>query len=161
MAVPDYTASLGAMMFNLMNRREFEDLWELEKSIVEEVRFSQSRQYPDVYAFDRVEVLTNFSGQIFASGTYECKTRSFVYQFRIEGVGPIVRYCIGGTKHGSGGRYHQHGLRRPECCRNNLPIVSPRDDLRGLTARAVWHEVLKEGNITHADTFYEPEALCI
>lgn len=146
------------MLFR-MNRNEFLDLWKQQKSIVDEVRFERSRTYANVYEFEDVRVLADFPGEILVAGTYERLIGAVRYTFWIKGLGPIIRYCIGGTEH-AGTRFHQHELRTLDCSRRNLPFTIPRDDMRGWTAKQVWYQVLKEGNITHTETFYEPEALC-
>lgn len=143
-----------------MNWHEFQALWCAEKSIVEEVRFIKSGQFSNVYEFDKVPVLAAFPSEVWASGTYECKIQAVRYTFHVEGIGPILRYCMGGTTHGNAGRFHYHEMRSPEEAKRNLPHAVPRLDMRGMSAKQVWHQICREGKITHSDTFYEPERLC-
>lgn len=146
-------------MFNRMNFKDFEALWQGNKSIVEEVRFIP-RLAEGVFEIERVEVLGTFSGDVVVHGSYHCGTGAVTFTFCVEGLGAIVRYCVGGNMHGNAGRYHRHEMRGPDDIRQNLPYAVARPDLIGLTAKQVWEVVCQESNISHTDTFFDPEPLC-
>lgn len=148
------------MIVNRMNQNEFAAVWATDKSIVEEIRFRRSKQATEVYEFDRVEVLANFPGQIWVHGSYNCRIGCVAYTFWIEGVGSVVRYCMGGPEHGNAGRFHYHEMRRPSDPRQNLPYVEARPEMEGLTSLEIWKQVCVESHITHTDKFFEPEFLC-
>jgi hypothetical protein len=147
-------------MFNLMNRNDFEELWKAHKSIVDEVQFVASKHCDGVYEFERLQVLTPFPSDVLVHGSYSCWTGAVSFTFWIEGLGPIIRYCMGGPAHSDAGRYHRHLMRNPEDIRQNLPYAEPRPDMSGWSAKQIWDQVCLEGNITHTETFYEPEYLC-
>jgi hypothetical protein len=148
------------MMFFLMVRGEFEEFWRSEKSIVDEIRFVASKQCEEVYEFDHVEVLAPFPSIVLVHGSYSCRTEAVVYTFWIEGLGPIVRYCMGGPDHRGAGRFHYHCMRNAADIRQNLPFAESRPDMDGLTAKQIWEQICIEGKITHTDLFFEPEHLC-
>jgi hypothetical protein len=143
-----------------MNKPEFDELWRGEKSIIDDIHFSLSKGFTDVWSFDDVEIHgTSYEG-LFVNASFACDTGSVVYNFIIKGLGGVHRYCLGGTVHGDAGRYHQHILSDENDVRRQLPNVVPRNDLRGLSTLQSWRLVCQEANITHTGEFFEAEGLC-
>lgn len=141
-------------------RSDFEAFWRADKSIVEEIRFTPSKQCEGVFEFERVQLLVPVPSDYLVHGSYSCLTGAVTYHFWIEGLGPVVRYCMGGPEHGGAGRFHRHCMRNLQDIRRNLPYAESRAEMTGWSARQIWEQICSEGNITHSERFYEPEYLC-
>jgi hypothetical protein len=144
-----------------MRKADFEELWQTEKSITDDIVFRLNPCISKRYQFDDIDVIGHESHDVLVNGVYLCGSREVIFNFVvIESGGAICRYCLGGGDHGGGGRYHQHVIGTDDCVRRQLPHVVPRPDLKGLTAKQVWERVWAEARITHTGKFFEPEVLC-
>ena len=112
-----------------------------------------------MFSFDDVEVLTeDFNLRV--NGTFSCRSGALAINFVVVGIGPVHRYCLGGSRHGDGGRYHQHIIQEEDDARLNLPYAVRRDDLKDLSSEAAWQKICQESSITHTGEFFPPEELC-
>jgi hypothetical protein len=144
-----------------MDSNQYESFWAMpDKCINEEIVFDPHPTIQGVFAFEHVEVITPGYEGVLLNGWYHCKIGAITYNFTLNGVGAISRYCAGNQVHGDGGRYHQHYIGSKSCVRRQLPRVYRRDDLRGLTAKQVWDQLCADAKITHTQIFFEPEHRC-
>ena len=144
-----------------MYQREYEDIWRSpDKCVNDDIAFAPRRGCINIFDFDGIEVINSTVEGLLIGGHYNCNTGAVTFNMHIRGVGAISRYCVGGTRHGDVGRYHQHSIRKDEDIRRHLPHAVRRDDLRGLTARRVWETPCTEACITHVGTFFDPEEMC-
>ena len=144
-----------------MSPSEFRTLWNLrDKCVNEDIVFTPMRGFSDGFEVKPVPVLNTQTPNLLIGGSFNCKTRAVVYNFQLEGFGPICRYCAGGVKHPKVGRWHRHIYLRPGDVASNLPRAERRDDLKGLTPRAVWAKLCAEAGIVHTQKFFDPEVKC-
>jgi hypothetical protein len=149
------------ILFARMQRGEFEAIWALPgKCVNEDIVFTAAKGLRGTYCFDDIEVLVDHPSKLLVHGTFNCRTGALIFNFTLDGVGPVCRYCLGGTAHGDAGRWHQHLLRQESHPRQNLPFAIPRLTLRGLSAIKTWEQICQESNITHTADFFEPEVQC-
>lgn len=148
-------------MAHPMTRTEFDILWAAPKSVVTDVVFKSKPSYGNVWVAENVEVVGDGCNGLHVCLTYDCVTQSLQCNFTYPPIGlAIHRYCVGATLHGDAGRYHQHHLLTASCPRKQLPSVTRRDDLCKKTAKELWNVICEESNITHTETFFEPEIKC-
>lgn len=145
-----------------MFRQEFEALWaERNKCVNEDIAYQRAPgARRELYFFDCIPIICQSGIALAVSGSYSCRTGAITFNFTVEGVGPVTRYCIGGTEHGRSGRYHQHLLRHESCSRRNLPYAEQRLNMVGMSAKKIWQEICTEADINHTGTFFEPEVQC-
>lgn len=130
------------------------------KCVNEDVIFARVPGFADLYGFQNVEVLgLDEPISLVVGGHFACREPSVTYNFTLKGLGAVCRYCAGGPKHGSFGRYHVHKANRMKEVERSLPCER-RDDLKGLTAEQIWSKICEELNICHTGDFYEPERAC-
>lgn len=144
-----------------MVRSDIDALWSLaDKCVNGDIVFVPHRSVPNVFSFERLEILNSMMDGVYMNGHFNCSVPCVTFNITIEGVGAVSRYCVGGPKHGNVGRFHQHSVRREDDIRKQLPYAVRRDELRGLRAKRVWEVICSEANIVHVGTFFEPEEMC-
>ena len=145
-----------------MFRHEFEALWaERDKCVMEDITW---RRPPgvrkDLFCFDYVPVVCQSGIELGVNGSYSCPTGASTFNFTVNGLGPISRYCVGGTEHKEASRYHQHILIHEKHVRQNLPYAEARPNMEGMTPKQAWDYICQEADITHTGQFFEPEVDC-
>ena len=143
-----------------MVRRDFEKMWSAEKAINDDVCFTLSKGYDNVFSVDDIEIHGPDCDGLAVNMSFSCKTGGISCNFCIKGLGAIHRYCLGGPNHGNGGRYHQHNIQYASCVRRSLPHVVPRDEFKGLDTEDAWRRICVEANIKFTGLFFPPEVQC-
>ena len=142
-----------------MGRDEFDQLWKAQKSIVDDIEFVRDDDSLHNFVFSEV-IVHGTEAAFVLNGHYDCLTGYFSVNFIIPGVGPVHRYDLGGDRHHSAGRYHEHRIETLHCARRNLPFALERSDLEGLTPSEAWQKICAEASIVHTGSFFPPEVLC-
>ena len=140
---------------------EFQAFWSAAKTVNEDVSFEFAPKETRVLEFKNIVILTDSVPYVVTiHGRYLCRTREISYTFVAEGVGPIARYDIRGSRHRNAGRTHFQSMRTLSCPRQNLPHADARPDLEDFNAEQTWQVLLSEAGLTHTGNFFRPEDRC-
>ena|ERR1044072_7177297 len=142
-----------------MNRQEFETIRDLpDKVITADIEFMPSKGISTSLVFRGIQVENSLGYQIELIGYYKPAIPALVFNFVVEGVGPICRLCVNNTAHGNEGRTHKHSLKEETCPDDNLPFAVARNefDLSAQTVNDIWTKFCLEANILHTGTLKEP-----
>lgn len=138
-----------------MNKTEFDALRNLtDKEISDDILFKWENG--TTLSFKGVKVRNSMNVDVILNGTFKPDLPSVIYNFSVQGLGPICRVCVNNTMH-NGSRTHKHELKTERCPRKNLPYSMPRPDLETLSAREIWEVLCKQANISHTGQFIDPE----
>lgn len=145
-----------------MVMQRFNDFWAAEKSITDDVFFAASASHTDIYVFDRIRFVGENCEGFAINGNYNCRDGSMTFNFYIEGIGAVRRFDLGGSEHGSIGRYHEHILYREQDASPlyNLPHAVRREDLKGMEPLHAWLKICLEAHVTHTGLFKDPTEWC-
>jgi hypothetical protein len=142
-----------------VDRTQFEELRRLPGKVIE-VNLAYSRRKknePDLVEFEGAKVQNALGWNLLLNGSYDRRTRATIFNFFVEGVGPICRVEVNSTIHGDAGRTHKHELKTERCPRQNLrECVMPRPELEDKTPRQIWDTICRQANIDHTGGFEDP-----
>jgi len=141
-----------------VTRDEFVELRRLRnKVIADDIVYSRLRKADsDLVVFDGALVQNDFGLKIFLNGSYDRQTEATIFNFVLEGVGPICRVEANSTIHREVGRTHKHELHEESDPHNNLPDAEPRPDLEKKSPTYIWETLCKQANIEHTGKFDDP-----
>jgi hypothetical protein len=136
----------------VMIRNEFTALRDLpNKLILGDIEFLPSKRNPRSQIADTIKIDNSLGYDLLLYGTYKPDIPTLTLNFVIRGVGPICRFDINGTIHGSAGRTHKHSLQNDTCPSLNLPTAKERldFDINKQTIENIWSQVCSEANLVH------------
>jgi hypothetical protein len=134
-----------------VDRDEFELLRDLpNKEVTQDIVFRKDKNLPPgVFRTDQVRVENALDYNVVVEAHFTPLTGATVFNFFLEGTGPICRFEVNSTIHGDAGRTHKHDLRTPRCPSQNLPNALARPDFEGLTSRELWGLICRHARIIH------------
>ena len=141
-----------------MNRDEFVKLRRLrDKEIAHDISFSPAKKSrPNLLVFEGAKVSTSTGHEIVLNGSYDHRTRATIFNFVLQGVGPICRVEANSTVHQDVGRTHKQELQNETDPRKNLPFADTRTDLENKTPLEIWQILCTQASINHTGKFYDP-----
>lgn len=140
-----------------MDRNEFEAIRNTRGKIIEvDVKFVQADKIGNVFKAKDIELKNNLGKRITLDGTYDKRMPKLIFNFSVDGVGPVCRLCVNGTEHLNSGRTHQHELMNEQDPINNLPAAIPYPKLENADPKAIWRWLCQAANITHTGVFHDP-----
>lgn len=142
-----------------MDRVEFEALRDLpNKTISADIEFLPNKGIATSLNFRGIMVENSLGYSIELIGCYKPAIPALVFNFYVEGVGPICRLCVNNRPHGDVGRTHKHSLEKETCPDDNLPFAAAKNefDLSSQTVNDIWTILCVEANIVHTGILKEP-----
>jgi hypothetical protein len=144
-----------------MVKQSFNDFWNSQKSIIEDVYFGKS-SHAHTYIFEGLGFVGEHCEGMRVTGEYDCRTGGMTFHFYQKGIGAVRRFCLGNNGHPGVGRYHEHILQKDSdaLAPSNLPYAISRDDFKGLDPFVAWNKICTEGSIFHTGVFNDPREWC-
>jgi hypothetical protein len=138
-----------------VDRDEFERLRDLpDKEIADDIVYRTDKNLPfGVFRTDQVKVNNSLDYPVVVEGHFTQATGAVVFNFFLEGTGPICRFEVNSTIHGDAGRTHKHDLRTPRCPLQNLPYATARPDMEGLGPKELWELICQRTKIVFTGRF--------
>jgi hypothetical protein len=138
-----------------MTRNEFEQLRDLpNKTVIGDIAFISTSNPAVLRAECRIDNSLNYDAIL--NATFNQLLPSLIFNFRIQSVGAICRFCINGVEHQDAitkqyVRNHKHSLQTENCPTLNIPYAVERTDfdITSQDIRDIWSKICLEANINH------------